>query len=160
MKNSKRHRRSRPGKKSSIIDSEAIEAGCDSDKEEDLDDTIEMSPRHYTFNKNHPGFDFSYLQRRKLTVVPVVSLPVESFCCIKDLEIHSKSPSAGDITKQEIYTKMTSLLSLRKFRSVDDLKGNCISYWQQFLNVQTSSDGFWQDGMNVLLNIDHRLTAQ
>ena len=79
---------------------------------------------------------------------------------MEDLEIYSKSHSADAITKREIYAKIALLLSLRKFRSKDDLKGNCISYWQQFLNIQTTDDSFEQDGMNVLLNIDNRLTAQ
>ena len=43
--------------------------------------------------------------------------------------------------------------------SLDDLKGQNESYWQRF--VQARHEGhLWRKGCEILLNIEHRLTAQ
>ncbi len=86
----------------------------------------------YKFSKTHPGHQFSHLIKLKHKTVPRISLPTETVCLLKDLQLSTTKPTEESLEKREIYAKI-ALVMFYPFRCLADLrfKGSC---WKKSIN--------------------------
>jgi hypothetical protein len=145
--------------------------GHEGDGEEEENSDARQSK--YPFQQEHPGADFTHLQLKKYETIPVISLPGEGLCRIKDLEIGSTNPSNSAILNRERYAKL-SLIMFCPFRVLEDLQGQDDSYWATFetilahkrntVDVESSMDvdtlSFYEHGIDILHNIEERKSVQ
>jgi hypothetical protein len=145
----KEYKRSK-GKKSSeeacIVDGNDIDEGDDCHGDE----------LHFTVD--HPGRSFSHLRKRKLKVIPKMSLPKGKLCRLEELELSSSRPSQVAMEKREDYAKM-ALLMFYPFRRLEDLLLDG-SYWKLFDRERRNRTKFWEKGFNILQNIQDRMTLE
>ena len=153
----------------SMIDDDAMEVDVESDDEIEEDDEESCSSKKkshkYKFLPEHPGREFSYVKRNKLECIPVISLPKDGLCCIKDMEIGVDDPNPSVVEKRERYA-MLAMLMFYPFRTLDDLKGEDGTYWSTFqsilghINEEDDTDDmyhtFYEFGMDILHNMDER----
>jgi len=99
----------------SMIDDEAMDMDANDDGCNEEAEGAATEQKRYRFRADHPGFHFSYLQRQKFKVVPIVSVEANTFCRLEELELHSDNPSSDALTKRETYVKMALLLFLKNF---------------------------------------------
>lgn len=143
-----------------VIDDVMEVDGCDSDDDNDDDDCSDAEEKNeggqksiYEFRNDHPGREFSFIQKRSLDTIPVISLPDNGLCRIEELEFGSIDPSTSAVDKREKYA-LLSMLMFYPFRSLDDLKGDDGTYWTKFSSLLSHSDR--DDKMNVdLMNVDN-----
>jgi hypothetical protein len=57
----------------------------------------------YKFSDTHPGHDFSHLIKLTHKTVPIISLPRETICPMKDLQLNTTKPTEESLEKREIY---------------------------------------------------------
>ena len=80
----------------------------------------ELRQNEYPFRDAHPGYEFSHLKQRKHEVTPVISLPENSICRIKDLGVCSVAASTITAEKREKYAK-SALVMFMPFQTLVDL---------------------------------------
>ncbi len=57
------------------------------------------------FSETHPGHQFSHLIKLKHKTVPQISLPTETVCPLKDLQLNTTKPTEESLEKHEKYAK-------------------------------------------------------
>lgn len=124
------------------------------------DDQIKSrETKKYSFNNEHPGSEFSYLQERKHEVIPVISLPQGSICRIEELEKDSSNPSASALEKREVYAK-TAMIMFLPFRRLEELHDGHATYWEKLMESIATQSSFWKTGIEILHHMEDRVTAQ
>lgn len=136
-----------------------------------VDGKEEQTKNAIQFNKDHPAYEFSYLEKRKFPIIPRTSLPEEEkLCTIKDLDLANESIATGVLhQRRETYAKI-ALVMFYPFRTLEDLKLND-RYWDKFMHekkrlkeslpaVEGAEDmpKFWAKGIEILENIDCRIS--
>ena len=128
----------------------------------DTDVSSNMTKSHskIAFIKSHPGFHFSYLQKRTKFVIPKVYLPKDRLCTIGLLNLHVKDVDEQTIQLREHYAKM-ALLMFYPYRTKADLTVEN-SHWKLFyreLTTHTSGSitKFWPKGFQILQNMEDRI---
>jgi hypothetical protein len=58
------------------------------------------SQERYKFSETHPGHQFSHLIRLKHKTVPRISLPTETVCPLKDLQLNTTKPTEESLEKR------------------------------------------------------------
>ena len=124
---------------------------------------LNLDPQTETFQTSHPGFQFSWLSKRNLKVIPLVYYDYGQICPLEELETNNTSPEPHVERARERYAK-TALLMFYPFRTLDDLQLHG-SYWKRFRSQlrrkkRNKSTKFWDYGFNILQNIEDRLTMQ
>ena len=84
----------------------------------DMDDN-DLRKRHY-FLEDHPGHFYAYLKRRKLIVIPKVSMRENMLCDIVALALDKDSASESVVICRENYAKQ-ALLMFHPHRTIDDI---------------------------------------
>jgi hypothetical protein len=117
----------------------------------------------YKFSDTHPGHEFSHLIKLTHKTVPRISLPRETICPMKDLQLNTTKPTEESLEKREIYAKM-ALLMFYPFRCLTDLKIEG-SYWKKFSeqlhsHFEHKKTIFWHKGFDILQNINDRMTLE
>jgi len=131
----------------------------DANKQDIIAPGTEVSER-YRFTDTHPGYEFAYIIKLKLSAVVVTSLPEGKLCLVKDLELDTDTPSNVVKDKREGYAKM-ALMMFYPFRSDGDLKtGN--SYWTTYKgeldrHLKGEKTRFWETGFEILQNMEDRM---
>ena len=74
-------------------------------EEYQVETMTELHQNEYPFRDAHPGYEFSHLKQQKHEVAPVISLPENSICGIKDLGVCSVAASTITAEKREKYAK-------------------------------------------------------
>jgi hypothetical protein len=104
------------------------------------------SKEAYKLNEKHPGHEFSHLIKSKHKTVPIIALPTETVCPLKDLQLNTTKPTEELLEKHEIYAKM-ALFMFYPFRSLADLtiEGSywkkCLKNYKDILNTRTQYFG-------------------
>ena len=101
----------------------------DANKQDLIAPGTEDSER-YRFIEGHPGQEFAYIIKLKLSAVVVTSLPKGKLCLVRDLELDTDTPSDVVKDKRNDYAKM-ALMMFYPFRELKDLKKDN-SYWNRF----------------------------
>ena len=132
----------------------------DANKQDIIAPGTEDSER-YRFDDTHPGYEFSYLVKLKLSAVAVVSLPEGKLCLVRHLELDNDTPSDVVKDKRENYAKM-ALMMFYPFRSDGNLKTGD-SYWTTYkaeLDRHLKGEKtkkFWETGFEILQNMEDRM---
>jgi hypothetical protein len=121
------------------------------------------SKEGYRFSDTHPGHQFSHLIKLRNKTVPRISLPTETVCPLKDLQLNTTKPTGESLEKHEIYAKM-ALLMFYPFRSLADLRIEG-SYWKKISqqlqsHLEHETTIFWHKGFDILQNINDRMTLE
>ena len=120
-----------------------------------------LRENQFPFTRDHPGYEFSYLQRREHEVFPIISITEGNLCRIEELEIGSDAPYASAVEKREKYAKAAMIMFL-PFRTLADLQDETgdpeSKYWRRFRDA-IDNNLLWTEGIEILDNIDHRETA-
>ena len=116
------------------------------------------------FIDEHPGHEFSHLQKRKHEVIPVTFLEKDTICRIQELEIGSSMPSASAVGNGEVYAKTAMMMCLPCW-TLADLQSeqeseSKVKYWPNFMEVIKENSALWKEGIEILHNIENRETAQ
>ena len=95
-------------------------------------DDDDLRKRHY-FLEDHPGHFYAYLKRRKLIVIPKVSMKEDMLCDIAALALDDDSPSESVLISRENYAKQ-ALMMFYPHRTIDDIMLNG-RFWSKFVQV-------------------------
>jgi hypothetical protein len=87
------------------------------------------SKEGYKFSYTHPGHELSHFIKLRHKTVPRISLPTETVCPLKDLQLNTTKPTKELLEKREIYAKM-AILMFYPFRPLADLRIEG-SYWKK-----------------------------
>ena len=95
----------------------------------DMDEN-DLRKRHY-FLEKHPGHFYAYLKRRRLIVIPKVSMKEDMLCDMAELALDKDSPSESVLISRENYAKQ-ALMMFYPHRTINDLMLNG-SFWSKFV---------------------------
>jgi hypothetical protein len=61
------------------------------------------SKEGYKLSETHPGHEFSHLIKLRHKTVPKISLPAETVCPLKDLQLNNTKPTEESLEKRETW---------------------------------------------------------
>ena len=95
-------------------------------------DDNDLQKRH-NFLEGHSGHFYAYLKRRKLIVIPKVSMRENMLCNTAALALDKDSASKSVVICRENYAKQ-ALLMFYPHRTIDDIMLDN-SFWKRFVQV-------------------------
>ena len=145
---------------SDFMDNMADESGLvdgDGTDEFEIEENSRMANKLF-FLRSHPGYEFSYLQKRKHVAIPIISMPKGNICRIEDLEIGNCNPNSTTCSRRDNYAKTACVMFL-PFRDPSDLMPSTdASHWMIY-QTSINENLFCQSGFEVLRNIEEREAA-
>ena len=141
-----------------LFDTHAVDADEDTNGNNDGGRKKRRKKEFLQFLEDHPGSEYSCLEKNDQIVIPKLSIPANTLCNLEELNLSLINPNESIRSKREAYAKV-ALMLFCPFRELDDLVSESGSYWEKFREEQ-NTDNFWPKGKEILQNIQTRKDAE